>query len=323
MRRGGYGIFIVTIYVFILPLPTIINFYKDRNATEEKLGANIAGRSSEIFDEETSNPLAQDDDVSVSDTAEGVATSTGTIAPPAGRGATLSRLAKIQREKQSLQKEMKEAQSELQVLRTQVAAFNSSSSGILQLGDDHADPQTAEAITEPPPATRPAQIMKQIMDDESLSEEVRGSAKQTLEELVSRQLLESKTLTQVESAERMIEAEERERKVSLAKLAREQTFESQRLSTMRNAQQNFEKSLAGPAAVAARQALVTWLMENRLLHHEKVILDVVGQHAAIGDLKLLSEEDLTEISAQMTRVEAQRFASAVEQELAGDTGLDQ
>jgi hypothetical protein len=38
-HREGYGLFIVFIYGVVLPLPTIINFYRDTNAKEEDLSS--------------------------------------------------------------------------------------------------------------------------------------------------------------------------------------------------------------------------------------------------------------------------------------------
>jgi hypothetical protein len=305
-HREGYGIFIVFIYAIVLPLPTIICFYKDTRSQDLEL----AGVDSDIFDEETSNPLAKDDDdESEQDATESLARSTSAIAPPSG--ATLSRLAKIQREKQDLQNEVKEVYAELHVLQKQVAS-NGASDGLAPRADVKVDPESPTATTEPQPASGPAEIMKQIMADESLSEEVRQSAKQSLDEVVSRQLAESKALTQIENAERMVDTEQRQRKITLAKLASEQRFNSEYLVTMKKAQETFKDSLAGPTAAAARDALVIWLMENRLMHHEKTILDVTGQHAAVEDLEMLTEQDVAEISAKMTRVEALRFNSAMQ-----------
>ena len=174
------------------------------------------------------NPLSGDTEDSAKETAAmTIATAADTSEPATVSGATLSRLAKAQREKQDLQNEMKEAQVELETLRKEAATFKRSGQVIaMQPGEADADPEAAAVSKEPPPPpppTEPVQIqalsMKEIMADESLSEEVRESAKQSLEELVSTQLLESKVLTQAITAERMVEAEQRERSVALSKLA--------------------------------------------------------------------------------------------------------
>ena len=312
--------FIVFIYGVVLPLPTIINFYRDTNAKEEDL-SSAAVEDEFSLDGGFMNPLSGDTEDSAKETAAmTIATAADTSEPATVSGATLSRLAKAQREKQDLQNEMKEAQVELETLRKEAATFKRSGQVIaMQPGEADADPEAAAVSKEPPPPpppTEPVQIqalsMKEIMADESLSEEVRESAKQSLEELVSTQLLESKVLTQAITAERMVEAEQRERSVALSKLASEQRYNSQYLATMKKGQESFKASLAGPTAAAARDALVAWLMENRLMHHEKTVLDVAGQHAAIEDFVLLTEEDLAEIGSKMTRVEGLRFAAAVE-----------
>lgn len=61
----------------------------------------------------------------------------------------------------------------------------------------------------------------------------------------------------------------------------------------------------------SRDLLRSWLVENRLIHHETKILEVAGRYTSVEDLGLLSEEDMQTISASMMPVEATRFATAV------------
>ena len=52
------------------------------------------------------------------------------------------------------------------------------------------------------------------------------------------------------------------------------------------------------------------VMLHTVLHLEENILSVCGQYAAVADMQLLEDEDVAEISASMTRIEAKREATS-------------
>jgi hypothetical protein len=66
------------------------------------------------------------------------------------------------------------------------------------------------------------------------------------------------------------------------------------------------------AAAQARAKLQTWLGTHRLYRHFQSITDVVGRDTAPEDLKLLTEEDVAELSGNMTQVEKLRFIAALQ-----------
>lgn len=220
--REGYGWFIVCIYVFILPLPTFVNFWRNtQEPLPEKLSDDTQLTSS--MEAVFSNPLSPDDEEDPGAQTEPVEMSSvdllgGTTAAAGSKGAVLSgamipKLAKMQREHHELQSEIKAANAELNALRKENLAFKSASS-ILQNQQPNAAPDTTvtaggesedgagvPATAAAPLPTRPAReptqserqalVMKQLAADETLSDESRDAARQQLQELISTQVLES------------------------------------------------------------------------------------------------------------------------------------
>ena len=67
-----------------------------------------------------------------------------------------------------------------------------------------------------------------------------------------------------------------------------------------------------PTAFAERQALTDWLEKNRLLRHEDKLAKVAGPDIGLADLPFLSEEEIAQLAAAMTAVEARRFNEALQ-----------
>ena len=105
--------------------------------------------------------------------------------------------------------------------------------------------------------------MKQVFENDDLSEVLRATAKQQIEDLVSDQV-------EAVAAHRMAASRAAQRNATLKNLATQSRFNSQYVATMK-------ASLPGQTAVAARESLIEWLSTNRLVHHEESILAVVGQ----------------------------------------------
>jgi hypothetical protein len=134
------------------------------------------------------------------------------------------------------------------------------------------------------------EVLKNLVDDDSLSEETRQAAQGTLQEHLAAQF-------EAAAAERQ-----------LGQLAAEQRYVS-----------SFEAHLGlegnpshNATAVEARVQLHAWLGEQRLLRHLVNVVRVAGPDASIADLALLSEENLEELTAAMTHVEAGRLKGAVQ-----------
>jgi hypothetical protein len=134
------------------------------------------------------------------------------------------------------------------------------------------------------------EVLKNLVDDDSLSEETRQAAQGTLQEHLAAQF-------EAAAAERQ-----------LGQLAAEQRYVS-----------SFEAHLGlegnpshNATAVEARLQLHAWLGEQRLLRHLVNVVRVAGPDASIADLALLSEGNLEELTAAMTHVEAGRLKGAVQ-----------
>lgn len=317
--REGYGIFIVFIYAVVLPLPTIINFVRDSQAQEEvsKVPTDLdADRLGEF-----SNPLSGDvEDTGAMQTTIGDSAGTpGMVggATASASGAMLSRMAKVQREKQAFQAQIKDSQAELLALRKENEALKQQQGGqqsvvVQQPAGGEEDGTTAEPKPGPPstpktPAEAQGYTMKEVIADESLSEETRQAAQEKLEGLIATQLLQSQMMADAITTEKQAEVQQRERNVILRNVAAEARFSSQYLATLQQSQ-------------APRQTLVEWLQSNRLMHHEQSILDVAGEHTSVEDFEFLNEDDLAEITAKMTRVEGLRFSKAMKKLVATSAG---
>lgn len=252
--RDGYGWFILFIFGAILPGPTIYNFWAQTKAHEESLPTTGA------FD----NPLLPDDDDNDGDDlAAGKFVAAAVGAGVAASGATLSRLAKVSRENQELQAQVVSLQKANEVAGAAAAATAPVPVPDLDTGGRAAPPQ----LLPPPLPTDPTELqalsMKQVFENDELSEVLRATAKQQIEDLVSDQV-------EAVAAHRMAASRAAQRNATLKNLATQSRFNSQYVATMK-------ASLPGQTAVAARESLIEWLSTNRLVHHEESILAVVGQ----------------------------------------------
>jgi hypothetical protein len=68
---------------------------------------------------------------------------------------------------------------------------------------------------------------------------------------------------------------------------------------------------ATPTSWEARTSLREWLEANRLVHHERKIIELAGPGFALSDLVSCTEEEIGSFAATMTSVEARRFEFAV------------
>ena len=208
--KEGYGWFIVFIYVFVLPAPTIYSFCMNSKQQTKADGDMASG----MFD----NPLAPDslvgDEMSQAtdrDIDLGAATLTDQPA------ISLPKIAKMQREKKETQVEVEALRTEVVALRAQNNALaaavpvsgevGATSGGGTALDGDatgpSAEPATAKYTPYVPPEpveTDPAKIeikaLKGILDDESLAEQLREAAKKNIEVLTTTRMLESEAMVE-------------------------------------------------------------------------------------------------------------------------------
>lgn len=254
VKRDGYGWFILVIYAVALPGPTFYNFWVQANAQEESLPTT--------GEDGFANPLSIDDDGD-----DGDESSAGLVADGAGVGAgvaatsgsTLSRLAKVSREKQELQDQVKSLQQMNEAL-SQRPATVAAPAALAPVPE--SDTGTAHPLPPPLPVD-PSELqtlaLKQVAENEELSEELRETAKQQIEGLASDHV-------SALANDRLAA----QRNATLKTLASQNRFNSQYVATMKS-------SLPGQTAAAARKSLVEWLSTNRLVHHEESVLAVVGQ----------------------------------------------
>ena len=170
--REGYGWFIVFIYVFCLPAPTIYALctYDKTNDKEGDLTALV------------DNPLVDSQDDWEFDSER----------TPSSDPISLPRIARMQREH-------KEVRSENEALRSEITALRAQSSVLETSGDGSGKENTAPTYVPPTPIEKdPAKLeitaLQAIQDDESLAEEIRASARQNIAELTAARLLESKAV---------------------------------------------------------------------------------------------------------------------------------
>jgi biopolymer transport protein ExbD len=236
--REGYGWFILFIYVVVLPTPTIMHF-----CTESREKGADPGESSADF----ANPLSTDGDDSSTVGAFESEEEKASIS-----GASLSKLAKISREKQELQNQLESLRIENTALLQQAPVLTSSASMQLPAAESHASDTNQhemqqQLLSPVDPAEQLNSTMKQMVADDSLSEELRAAAKQMIEDTVSDQLADV-------AAQRLAT----QRNVVLKTIANQGRHNIQLIAAMKS-------SVPGSAGVVAREELMEWLSHIRLV----------------------------------------------------------
>ena len=311
--REGYGFFIVFMYMFVLPAPTVYYFFKDSSKKQED-DADGPSEDSMGFN----NPL-QDGDFGNDDDATLAASN------KKGQSSSTVRLAKLQREAKVMRAELATKDGELAAKHGELAAMRQE---IVQLGGDAtaamhsaanaekmaamiattklqadaaAEAQAkAEAETHMWDARRPSQVLAigELVQQGVLSEGSMDEAKQALEDHVATHLL----------SRRLKETQERE-KLQLAVRRERDKLDATLRAHEANVQMSLSKQL--PTADDARQSLNTWLETNRLARHKVHFLQVGGPESGLADLALITEDEAAEFSSVMTKMEARRFEAAL------------
>ena len=283
--REGYGLFIVFMYIVVLPAPTIYYFFKDSSGNDAEGSGATDERS---FD----NPL-QDDMGTFGDDAE--------LAPSNKKGqsrtASTARLSKLQRENDSLKAENKR-QGEV------IAGMGASAAGAEMMAAAKAQADAAaEAKVQANielhrwDTRRPSQVLaiQGLVQEGMLTEESITEAKKTLALQFELQGKQQRRQQQLQGQQNAFETEAKR------DVCQKEMIEAQ-MNQMRQ---------RTPVAFAARSSLSDWLDKHRLTRHELQIIAMAGPETALGDLMLLDEEDVAELCSAMTKVEARRFEAAL------------
>ena len=276
--REGYGLFIVFLYVFVLPAPVVYYYLRDSgdvDAATKLLDGDPDGREFE-------NPLDVD-----------TGADAGFDASPITARVPPSALAKLRRD-------ANEARAEVATLRQALfqaeANATANSSNVEQAGlpnsihNRSTKKETAGEVTLPSPdlpppiklnnwdVRRPSQVaaMQGLVEEGIISAAVHAGAKKSYEQHITAE----------------IEAQD------AAGAA------WQAIGMMR--QQN-------EVAFADRAGFFKWLVqEDRLARHERKLATILGRDTVATDLLLIDDDDMAELSSVMTKLEAKRFSAAVD-----------
>eukprot|EP01043_Picozoa_sp_COSAG02_P025726 COSAG02_NODE_1456_length_12512_cov_17.368082_1_plen_364_part_00 len=286
---SGYGFFVCFLYLVVLPAP-IVYYYRKETKSEQASSKDISTQGGNF-----SNPLSGD--VFDTDSVE------EPLDMPSGGSTSRVAIAKLQRSAKETRdtlhaKEIEnEAQrAEIEDLREQLvnSGVAPDMAGQTTAGaSDHNVAAPAPASTQAPAA--PPAVLRAFIGDETLDEETREAA---------RSVLAAQTASQIEML-----AVTTSRVNKITELNDERRFKDRYSSAIAAVQSNDDDM-----AMAATEwaAFRSWLGANRLLRHEAHMGKVLGRDVALADLKLLEQEDVDELSSEMTRVEQARFKAAVQ-----------
>ena len=309
--REGYGFFIVFLYLVVLPAPTIIYLVRDRknaSSSEDDDDNPI------FFDNPTSlDGDGKDFDLLTAGTDSGPS-NLATESEPAQKNnaGSKARLSKILREGKELrtqneaqgvkllamEAELKSKDAEIVALQTEGASAANAEAAAAAASVAKADAEAAVVAADAElhrwDTRRPSQVlaMQDLAGTGVLSDAAVTKAKEHLE----------LHLTVAVDTQRQ-QAEQQQWQNEVATMKREDEVAA--LRKRRLAPEQGQTTVA-----AARKSLAKWLEQNRLSRHELKFLEVVGPESAPQDLVLLSEEDMAELTAAMTNVEARRFEAA-------------
>lgn len=172
-------------------------------------------------------------------------------------GSVIAQLARLDRERKDAQAEAEALRQEVDVLKHSSAPATATIAELAsRSGGSRAASEMSEVLLEVEPTQAAAVLtMKHVVADETLSEEIRTTAQKNIESLVVAQVQSAELISKSAVAEQIADAQDRCSKSYLATMKKNQHEE----------------------IVEARQGLARWLSKNRLIHHERAILEVIGQ----------------------------------------------
>ena len=291
------GLFIVFLYVFVLPAPVVYYYFMESNAVDDGKDAPDVSDGFE-FD----NPLDDFDNNS-----DAPLPSSSRARPPSSGGGSNSggtstvRLAKLQREGKELRTINQAQDAELQAKAAEIVALQQELARVggtvtVAAANDASSPTKDSPPLAPPPPPAPVDPrqkkldqLKVFIEDETLTEEYRNAAKKAVLEHAGVQIRSSKT----EPARMLMRVEDVHFK---------QQMESVRLRDIG----------ASEVALAARSSLRQFLGDQRLIEHEDKFLQAGGRDLSAADLVHFRDEEIDVISSDMTFVEKKRLVDAID-----------
>lgn len=287
----GYGWFICFLYLIVLPAP-IVYYYRKEMQAEQQSSTSMKGGAQANF----SNPLSGDafdsdsvDEPYFGDIPNGTNTSRVAIAK-------LQRGAKEARDALHAKEMENDAQrAEIEDLRNQLISSGltpDTTQSRAGASDYNVAASTSTAAQAP---AAPPDVLRAFIGDETLDEGTREAA---------RSVLAAQTASQIEML-----AVTTSRVNKITELNDERRFKDRYSSAIVAVQSNDDDMTT---AATEWSAFRSWLGANRLLRHEAHMGKALGRDAALADLKLLEQEDIDELSGEMTRVEQARFKVAVQ-----------
>ncbi len=307
--RSGYGYFIAFFYVVLLPAPSVYYYFKDR----ESQGSTVAAAAEGEFD----NPLTlPGDDADIQQITDGVnqssTSSDGDAAPPTAFSrvhfARTVRISKeVSAENAALAQRNEQLTVEVDQLRSALLAGGGEVDDVAvtqQLAAKTGRTKSSKSKSEPEPESASAsephkndsfddpriRLMKAVIDDESQTEENRTAAKALVDQRVTHAIdIQKRQLVVQQSDETLL-------------------IDKARLDMLRK-----RNATAFAHAQSAREELRAWLGKLRLIGHEDTFYEVCGADVAVADLIFCRQEDLDQLSQNMSYVETARLTEAIKQ----------
>lgn len=281
--REGYGWFICAIYVFVLPLPTAVSFWRG----VQRKSANLDEKYDigELYD----NPLTMVEDGTTK------AGESNTVNESAAGAVTLARLAKLSREKKELQEQVDMLTKDTPTAPQQAPAAQESADAV-------AAPQPAQPREPDPPELVQRLKIKELAMDESLGEEVRADAQRKLDALVADQALQAKAIADKEHEAQISD-------VRLSALANKARFNQRLVATMKQKGQDGLAEWLATNRLLHHESTILKITGECVKHYATYSMHTVDRgiqyisligclrQTAPEDFLLLSEESVSEITS--------------------------
>ena len=313
--KDGYGFFLCFMYAIVIPAPTIYFFFKERKP-EDKMtqGVSEADHGAALFE----NPLTPDDEEQSS--VPVFENATGGNAPAQQTARTLSQskpkptpmkthvaLAKLQRvSKQNIDQnkdlviQNQDLLEKNELLSAENRQMQTTNDGKTRLGADmdSASPLQLESDG------RNFEGMKALVTDDTLTQDVRDAAKQSLDAHVLDIIDRSTQERQIRAKQQALDSKLASVTVSIEHHAKQANIARKQESVLHDELEGVKLRNAGAFTVAmtARTSLREWLGEHRLIGHEQAFVDIGGRDVAVSDLRFLRPEDVDMIGTDMSCV---------------------
>lgn len=321
--REGYGWFLAFQFFVVLPAPVII-YFRINQKLEKQTVDGTTGDEIAIFD----NPLPIDGEgfcEDEEDDCEATAASSPVVAPPAAtnrmratprstrlpsgptKAIIRAPLAKAHREIEVLHKKIQGLMTDKHNCEETIQSLKGALEDARTNGEDMATSTLNFGAGSALPGGKNATLgfgleriteLKALVEDGTLSDETWKTTTQHLEKQVAIDL------------QKLESAQDKE-------LRHEHFYNAHQDTSMMSEQVNILRQEAqqqgGDASTAiARESLRHWLASIRLIHHELKFVEVGGRGVAVEDMRLCRDEEIEELSTDMTFFEKARLKVAIE-----------